>query len=441
MLPEGQADRGIDALAEVPVIAVTSDLSDVTRIDRMLDAAQARAALAESDQPWLDRGPWLAWPAALLILLWFRRGWTMRWAALVALALSLPAPQARAEGLRRLVSDPDQQGRLAFQRNEFGARRRGLLRPALARLRALPRRAVRRGRRGAGSRRDGAGRLHPRHGPYQVARLPRRRAGVPDRSRARSRLSRRRREPLGGDGDRRVYRADVREQSDTGEEAGIGADEIVFDNEADRGAETRIEAPQEGDAGMLTAAQWMTTVDTRTGDFLKSRFALEASRGPRRRRTPRRRRPNDPPAGRPPSPRPAVLRAGAGPAHGNRRERGRPGTGGLAAADRARADLHARSAGLAELRGARSPGADRLHRPGQRADRRRDMVGRHPPVSRRPDAARRGGPAPGGGRRHLDRSRDERAAPDHSRDRRARRSPGSFRTPPRGSTPSSPPTA
>ena len=57
------------------------------------------------------------------------------------------------------------------------------------------------------------------------------------------------------------------------------ADEIVFDNESGRGAETRIEAPEEGDAGMLTAAQWMTTVDTRTGDFLRSRFALEAARG------------------------------------------------------------------------------------------------------------------------------------------------------------------
>ena len=39
---------------------------------------QLVAMLENADQPWQDRGHWLAWPAALLTLLWFRRGWTMR---------------------------------------------------------------------------------------------------------------------------------------------------------------------------------------------------------------------------------------------------------------------------------------------------------------------------------------------------------------------------
>jgi Ca-activated chloride channel family protein len=73
----------------------------------------------------------------------------------------------------------------------------------------------------------------------------------------------------------------VREQSDTGEDSGIGADEMVFDNEANRGVETEMQVSEQPDgAGLLTTEQWMTTVDTRTGDFLRSRFALEAARGP-----------------------------------------------------------------------------------------------------------------------------------------------------------------
>jgi len=278
MLPEGQADRGIDGLGDVPVIALTADRSDVARIDRMLDAAQARAALAESDQPWLDRGPWLAWPAALLILLWFRRGWTTRWAALMALALMLPAPGARAEGLADWFLTPDQQGRLAYERNEFGRAADDFSDPLW---------------RGYALYRDGQyaeavevldrvetaqaafiqGMAHIKSRGYRdgVRAFETALARDPDYPAAAENLS------VAAEIVEYIER--TREQSDTGEEGGIGADEIVFDNESGRGAETQIEAPREGDAGMLTAEQWMTTVDTRTGDFLKSRFALEAARG------------------------------------------------------------------------------------------------------------------------------------------------------------------
>lgn len=66
-----------------------------------------------------------------------------------------------------------------------------------------------------------------------------------------------------------------REQSDTGEDRGIGADDVVYDNEAERGEETRIS--EDADGGLLTADQWMQFVDTRTGDFLRQRFAIEAA--------------------------------------------------------------------------------------------------------------------------------------------------------------------
>ena len=66
----------------------------------------------------------------------------------------------------------------------------------------------------------------------------------------------------------------AREQSDTGEDTGIGADDVVFDNEANRGADSSIVVPKE-DTAPLTGDQWMSAIDTDMGDFLRSRFLLE----------------------------------------------------------------------------------------------------------------------------------------------------------------------
>jgi Ca-activated chloride channel family protein len=38
--------------------------------------------LRQADDPdaqWTDAGWWFVWPALLLALPWFRRGWTMQW--------------------------------------------------------------------------------------------------------------------------------------------------------------------------------------------------------------------------------------------------------------------------------------------------------------------------------------------------------------------------
>lgn len=66
-----------------------------------------------------------------------------------------------------------------------------------------------------------------------------------------------------------------REQSDTGEERGIGADDVVYDNTSERGAETEVS--RESAVEAQSAEKWMRSVDTETADFLQSRFLLEAS--------------------------------------------------------------------------------------------------------------------------------------------------------------------
>jgi Ca-activated chloride channel family protein len=76
-----------------------------------------------------------------------------------------------------------------------------------------------------------------------------------------------------------AFMEELQEQSDTGEQGGIGADETVFDNESGKGAETQIQVTEEDGLGLMTTEQWMNTVDTQTGDFLRQRFRLEASKG------------------------------------------------------------------------------------------------------------------------------------------------------------------
>ncbi len=67
----------------------------------------------------------------------------------------------------------------------------------------------------------------------------------------------------------------AREASDTGEETGIGADDVVFDNESGRGADTQTDKQPREEGAILTTDQWMNTVETNAGDFLRLRFRFE----------------------------------------------------------------------------------------------------------------------------------------------------------------------
>ena len=68
------------------------------------------------------------------------------------------------------------------------------------------------------------------------------------------------------------YIEGAREQSDTGK---MEADDYKFDNTKQRGIDTEIDRDTVQQA--LSADTWMRTVNTEVGDFLSSRFALEAA--------------------------------------------------------------------------------------------------------------------------------------------------------------------
>ncbi len=67
-----------------------------------------------------------------------------------------------------------------------------------------------------------------------------------------------------------------REQTDTGDETELGADDYKFDNTQDKGKEILI--TRESTIQAASAEKWMRSVDTETRDFLRIRFALEAVR-------------------------------------------------------------------------------------------------------------------------------------------------------------------
>jgi Ca-activated chloride channel family protein len=276
MLPAGLRDRGLDGLA-VPVVPVTPDAGDLQQLDRQLNAAFRQAQLENTSQPWEDRAWWLAWPLAFLVLIWFRRGWTIRWGAALLLCTGLGIPQpASADGLADWFLTPDQQGQIAMNRKNFGPAAEAFIDP-LWRGYAMYRNGQ------YGDAVEVLNRVETAQAAFIQGMAHIKSRGYRDAVRAfETTLLRDPEYPDAAENlavAQRIveYVESAREQSDTGEDTGIGADDIVFDNEEARGAETDIdEDPGSGDE-LLTAAQWMNTVDTRTGDFLRQRFALEAA--------------------------------------------------------------------------------------------------------------------------------------------------------------------
>jgi len=279
MLPEGIRDRGLDALGS-RVITVQPDDGDIRRLDRSLNAAYRQSLLEDSDDPWLDRGPFLAWPAALLLLLWFRRGWTMHWgAAFVALMLVAPG-QARAEGLADWFWTLDQQGQRAYDRKDY-TRAADLFTDPLWRGWAMFR----------AGRYAEAVQVLDRVNTAQAAMIQ----GLANiRNRAYRDGVRSFEAALSRDPDYPgaaenletanqivAYVEAAQEAQDTKDQTELRPDDVAYDNEENKGEELRVDLPQEDAvAGLQSAEQWMNAVDTETGDFLKSRFLLEAAQAP-----------------------------------------------------------------------------------------------------------------------------------------------------------------
>ena len=271
MLPVGGRIAQLDSIQNASVVAFSNDDRDVTQLTRRIQSAYT-AALDDDDRlDWQDKGWILAWPAALLSLLWFRKGWVVRWAILALIVL--PTSGARAEGWRDWFFTPDQQGQIAMNQKRFGEAAEVFEDPY---------------HRGYAYLRDGQyteassvfSKLDTPEAAFAegMARI-RNREYRPAISAFEAALERRPNWPEAQhnlDVSKAIldYVETTREQSDTGEEAGIGADDTVFDNDAARGSDTTVQAAKDGPQS-LSADQWISMIDTDMQDFLKNRFLLE----------------------------------------------------------------------------------------------------------------------------------------------------------------------
>lgn len=259
-----------------PVVSVTADTRDVQQVLRSIDATYQAALSQDEDAKWHDRGVLFVWPAALLLLLGFRRGWVMRWSMILFFAVLLqPSTGVNAEGWRDWFFTPDQQGQMAFDAKDYETAAEVFQDPmwkafSLYKLGRYEDAAELYSWQESSDAALGEGMSLIKSRSYRQAiaafqkavdRDPQNEAAQKNLDLAKYILE---------------YIETTREQSDTSEESGIGADDVVFDNESGRGTETQ---QQGGETVPETADQWMRTVDTRTGDFLKSRFALENARG------------------------------------------------------------------------------------------------------------------------------------------------------------------
>jgi Ca-activated chloride channel family protein len=106
----------------IPATTLTLDGSDVSWIQRRVQSHFQAAEEENTQTRWVDEGYWLLIPMVALAALWFRKGWTVQWSrgAIAALVL-LPLPSAGDLGHRFLDIwlTPDQQGRYYFEKGNY----------------------------------------------------------------------------------------------------------------------------------------------------------------------------------------------------------------------------------------------------------------------------------------------------------------------------------
>jgi Ca-activated chloride channel homolog len=283
----GQAGtlRQLRDIQNASFVEVTPDDSDLDQIERRVLSAYREALLADTTQQWDDRGWLLAWPAILLFLPWFRRGWTMRW--VLAFLLFVPAAKpVQAEGWAEGWQDwrdwfltPDQQGQRAMNNRDFTAAADVFRDPAwrayaLLRAGRYAEAAETYGFIETAAAANGEGIALLRNRKYRDGVRAFEKALTRDPTQAAAQANLRVAQAIVD------YVESAQLASDTGEERGIGADDIVFDNESGQGEEMLLErAEANGLAAGLSTQDWMRAVDTQVGDFLATRFLLETVRG------------------------------------------------------------------------------------------------------------------------------------------------------------------
>ena len=104
---------------------LTLDTADIETIIRRIN--NYLVIVDDSADLWVDAGYYLLYPFALILLLWFRRGWTLHWCVALGLVmnLSFPLPAAANDTMfgqwrfMDLWMTPDQQGKYYLNKGDY----------------------------------------------------------------------------------------------------------------------------------------------------------------------------------------------------------------------------------------------------------------------------------------------------------------------------------
>lgn len=257
--------------ANVPIASLTLDPSDIEWVQRR---AQHHLQIVEEksgQMRWKEFGYYLCFPIVLFAALWFRRGWVVRWAAVVVLTSTtlFPAP-SHADAFVDWFATQDQQGRWSFEHGDYKTAARHFQDPAWKGL-AFYRAADYADALAEFSKLDSAdgyflqGNAQARLGKYEAAvksytNALQARADFPE---AKS--------------NRALVAALIPKPSDDEDEEApdLPPDQIQFDDKGKKGKDKLI------DAAMLrkqTADLWMRNLQVSPADFLRQKFSIEAER-------------------------------------------------------------------------------------------------------------------------------------------------------------------
>ena len=109
--------------------SLTLDKQDVGNLNRRID--NHLVIVDDGSRPWVDEGYYLMFPICLIWLLWFRRGWTLKWCVALFFITGLTSPQPvmasdawidelnLGSRFMNLWLTPDQQGRFYSERGDY----------------------------------------------------------------------------------------------------------------------------------------------------------------------------------------------------------------------------------------------------------------------------------------------------------------------------------
>lgn len=269
--------QALESGAGTFVAGVTVDDADVKRIQRQVQSHLREVQQQDQTARWKDQGYWMVLPVALLGLLWFRRGWTVRWSSAVLVLSFLTGCGSPARDDLRFVDlwlTADQQGRRHFDRGEYVEAAAAFEDPmwqGAAHYRngdyehaaeAFGRSTTAEASFNLGNAYVMAGRYEEALAGYEAALADRPDwpEAIANRDAVRALLER----PM-----------ELPEEEQASGEPSFDPDEITFDEKGKQGQLGQIEVEQLNDDQL--AEMWLRRLQTSPADFMRQRFAVEAA--------------------------------------------------------------------------------------------------------------------------------------------------------------------